>query len=55
MPTARIALAQVLRKRGIDAGPIGCDVGDHEAVRRLAAYDERWRGRVDILVCNAGI
>ena len=47
--------AQALRERGIDAGAIGCDVGDPDAVRRLAVHAGRWRGRVDILVCNAGI
>lgn len=47
--------AHALRERGIDAGAIGCDMGDLAAVGQLAVHAARWRGGIDILVCNAGI
>lgn len=47
--------ARALCARGIDAVAIGCDMGDRQSVQRLAEDAARWRGGVDILVCNAGI
>lgn len=44
-----------LRAEGIDALAVACDVGDAVAVERLAASAIAWRGRLDTLVCNAGI
>lgn len=34
---------------------MACDVADPSAVAGLAASAQQWRGRIDILVCNAGI
>ena len=47
--------ARSLGECGIDAQALACDVGDPQAVQRLAVDAQGWRGRVDILVCNAGI
>lgn len=47
--------AQALLGRGIDADALACDMGDLQAVQQLAGQAARWRGGVDILVCNAGI
>ncbi|WP_306395740.1 SDR family NAD(P)-dependent oxidoreductase [Telluria beijingensis] len=47
--------AHSLRECGIDAQAFACDVGDPQAVQRLAVDAQGWRGQVDILVCNAGI
>lgn len=47
--------ARSLRECGIDAEGLACDVGDPDAVQRLAGQAQDWRSRVDILVCNAGI
>jgi len=48
-------VARSLRECGIDAEGLACDVGDPDAVQRLAGQAQDWRSRVDILVCNAGI
>lgn len=47
--------ARSLRECGIDAQALACDMGDPDAVQHLAGQAQGWRGRVDILVCNAGI
>jgi NAD(P)-dependent dehydrogenase (short-subunit alcohol dehydrogenase family) len=49
------AAAADLREQGIDALAVCCDVGDAAAVERLAEIAIGWRGRLDTLVCNAGI
>jgi NAD(P)-dependent dehydrogenase (short-subunit alcohol dehydrogenase family) len=41
--------------RGVDAVAVTCDVGDATAIDRLVRIALGWRGRIDILVCNAGI
>lgn len=47
--------AESLCARGIDATATECDLGDMDAVRKLADGVPRWRGQIDIVVCNAGI
>jgi NAD(P)-dependent dehydrogenase (short-subunit alcohol dehydrogenase family) len=49
------AAAAELRAHGIDCLSVTCDVADAGAIERLAALALGWRGRVDTLVCNAGI
>lgn len=44
-----------LRSEGIDAMALPCDVADRGQVTRLASGALEALGRVDILVCNAGI
>jgi len=40
---------------GIDAAAFACDVGDDGALDRLVAAAQAFLGRIDVLVCNAGI
>jgi NAD(P)-dependent dehydrogenase (short-subunit alcohol dehydrogenase family) len=47
--------AEALRADGVDALAIPCDVGDPAALVRLAESATGWRGRIDTLVCNAGV
>jgi NAD(P)-dependent dehydrogenase (short-subunit alcohol dehydrogenase family) len=49
------AAAAELRAEGVDTLAVPCDVGDAAAVGRLADIAAGWRGRLDVLVCNAGI
>jgi len=49
------AAAAELREEGIDALAVSCDVGDPAAIGRLTEIAVGWRGRIDTLVCNAGI
>lgn len=49
------ALAQLLRAQGHSANALPCDLSRHEQVKQLAASALEPHGRVDILVCNAGI
>jgi len=49
------AAADALRADGVDALPIPCDVADPAAVVRLVDVAAGWRGRIDTLVCNAGV
>lgn len=47
--------AGALREQGIDCLGLACDVGQREAVEQLFGAAIGWRGRVDTLVCNAGV
>src|SRR5579862_7760641 len=47
--------AGLIATSGQRALSIQSDVGDEEAVQSLVAESVRWRGHLDILVCNAGI
>ena len=47
--------ANALRAQGADAIAIECDVARADAVARLATQGMAWHGRIDTLVCNAGI
>lgn len=47
--------AGALREAGIDCLALACDVGQAAAVERLASAATQWRGRIDTLVCNAGV
>lgn len=49
------ARADTLRQSGVEAVAMVCDVGDADSVSRLCTEALAWRGRVDVLVCNAGI
>lgn len=49
------AAAEALRADGVDALAVTCDVGDPAALVRLAESATGWRGRIDTLVCNAGV
>jgi NAD(P)-dependent dehydrogenase (short-subunit alcohol dehydrogenase family) len=44
-----------LEERGAKAIAIPCDVGAPDSVAHLAQRALAWSGRVDVLVCNAGI
>ena len=44
-----------LRAQGADATALACDVAEAADIDRLVAAAQSWRGRVDTLVCNAGI
>ena len=44
-----------LRDEGIDATAIACDAGDRAQVQALAERALAERGRIDVLVCNAGV
>jgi NAD(P)-dependent dehydrogenase (short-subunit alcohol dehydrogenase family) len=50
-----MAAAAGLREAGHDALAVCCDVSQPAGVARLAEAALAWRGRVDTLVCNAGI
>lgn len=47
--------AAELRGQGADALGLRCDVGDAADIENLLAQATAWRGRIDSLVCNAGI
>lgn len=47
--------AQALTLRGHDVLAVSTDVADPVALERLAERAWNWRGRLDTLVCNAGI
>jgi NAD(P)-dependent dehydrogenase (short-subunit alcohol dehydrogenase family) len=49
------AVAAELREGGKDVMSLAADLGDSKAVALLAAAALAWRGRIDTLVCNAGI
>lgn len=49
------ALAEELRKEGIDAHSIQLDVSKSESIRQAAEKVERDFGRLDILINNAGV
>lgn len=49
------AAADALRADGVDALAVPCDVADPAAVARLADVAAGWHGRIDTLVCNAGV
>ena len=49
------AAAAGLREHGHDALAARCDVGNATDTARLADAALAWRGRIDTLVCNAGI
>ena len=49
------SVAQTLRDEGLDVCGVACDVGVEAEVDALANAALAWRGRLDILVCNAGI
>jgi NAD(P)-dependent dehydrogenase (short-subunit alcohol dehydrogenase family) len=49
------ATATRLRDAGLKASGMPCDVASHEALERLVADVLRRYGRIDVLVCNAGI
>lgn len=53
-PACEVAAAE-LRSVGIDALAVSCDVGEAAAAGRLADLAVGWRGRIDVLVCNAGV
>jgi NAD(P)-dependent dehydrogenase (short-subunit alcohol dehydrogenase family) len=44
-----------LRAQGLDALAIGCDVAETTDIERLIDTGSAWRGRIDIVVCNAGV
>jgi len=48
-------VAAEMRAAGWSATGICCDVSSRPQVTALAADAERWQGRIDILVCNAGV
>lgn len=47
--------AGALREQGIDCLALACDVGERQAVEQLCVAATKWRGRIDTLVCNAGV
>lgn len=49
------ALAQLLRAHGHRADALPCDLSRQEQVHLLAAQALARHGRIDILICNAGI
>lgn len=55
-PAACAEVAARLREAGLDAHGIACDAADRAAVEALAAQAQAaCGGRLDILVCNAGV
>lgn len=49
------ATTQTLQLQGVQVLAVPTDVADATALQRLADVAWAWRGRVDTLVCNAGI
>lgn len=47
--------ARVLRGQGAEVLALTVDVADPAALQRLSDHAWDWRGRIDTLVCNAGI
>ena len=47
-------VAEEMRSRGLDFTGLGCDVTDEEDVTQLVDNVIRDKGRLDIMVCNAG-
>jgi len=52
--TCQSAAAE-LQSHGCQALSIGCDVAEIAEVEHLIEAATEWRGRIDILVCNAGV
>ena len=52
---ALAAQARDLRERGAEVLDLPCELADAGTVDRLAEDALAWRGRIDTLVCNAGI
>ena len=50
-----LTAAEALRTYGIDVLAVPCDVSDPVALVHLAETATSWRGRIDTLVCNAGV
>lgn len=48
-------VAQEVRALGRDVDMIGSDVREPGAMRALVEHARKWRGRIDIVVANAGI
>lgn len=48
-------VAQEVRALGRDVNTIGSDVREPGAMRALVEHARQWRGRIDIVVANAGI
>lgn len=48
------ALARALRAQGLRADAAGLDVGDADAAERIVAHTVAYRGRLDVLINNAG-
>lgn len=47
--------AQLLREQGIDASAYACDVSQKSQVIALYEFALKTLGRIDILICNAGV
>ncbi len=47
--------ARVLRGQGAEVLALTVDVADPAALQRLSDHAWDWRGRIDTLVCNAGV
>jgi NAD(P)-dependent dehydrogenase (short-subunit alcohol dehydrogenase family) len=52
---ATIALGSELKVRGIEASALSCDVSKSEDLEELVARTLQRYGKIDVLVCNAGI
>lgn len=50
-----LELAEELKQQGAEALGIQTDVSDYESVKNLVAATKEKFGKIDILVCNAGI
>ena len=49
------AVASELRGRGMQARGVACDLRDSQSIRQMASAALAFWGRLDILVCNAGV
>lgn len=50
-----LELARELKSQGFEAAGIQTDVSDYESVKNLVSSAESLYGKIDVLVCNAGI
>ena len=50
-----LAAASDLQAQGHEALALPCDLGRREALEQMVDQSLAWRGRIDVLVCNAGV
>lgn len=50
-----LELAEQLRNEGYEATGVQVDVSDYKSVERIVETAEKTYGKIDVLVCNAGV
>lgn len=50
-----LELAEQLKSEGYEATGVQVDVSDYKSVERIVEVAEKTYGKIDVLVCNAGV